>query len=34
MRADELEQRKKEGDPFATNVLNEPKLMITGTRDD
>jgi len=34
MRPRELEQRKRDGDPFVTNVLNEPKLMIIGTCDD
>jgi predicted nucleotidyltransferase len=34
MRPSELEQRKQEGDPFVTNVWNEPKLMIIGTCDD
>jgi hypothetical protein len=34
MRPGELEQRKREGEPFVTNVLKEPKLMIIGTCDD
>ena len=34
MRPAELELRKRDGDPFVTNVWKEPKLMITGTCDD
>lgn len=34
MRSDEMEQRKRDGDPFVKNVLQEPKLMIIGTCDD
>jgi len=34
MRPAELEQRKRDGDPFVTNVLLEPKLMVIGTCDD
>ena len=34
MRPAELEQRKRDGDPFVKNVLLEPKLMIIGTIDD
>jgi predicted nucleotidyltransferase len=34
MRPSELMQRKRDGDPFVTNVWKEPKLMIIGTCDD
>ena len=34
MRSVEMEQRKREGDPFVKNVLQEQKLMIIGTCDD
>ena len=34
MRRDELKKRKRAGDPFVKNVINEPKIMITGTCDD
>ena len=34
MRPGELEQRKRDRDPFVTNVWKEPKLMIIGTCDD
>jgi predicted nucleotidyltransferase len=34
MRPAELEQRKRNGDPFVKNVLLEPKLMIIGSCDD
>ena len=33
MRRDELKKRKRSGDPFVKNVINEPKIMITGTCD-
>ena len=34
MRPGEMEQRKKDGNPFIKNVLQEQKLMIIGTCDD
>jgi predicted nucleotidyltransferase len=34
MGPDEFRQRKISGDPFVKNVMNEPKIMITGTCDD
>jgi predicted nucleotidyltransferase len=34
MRAAEFKDRKSSGDPFVTNVLNEKRIIITGTCDD
>jgi uncharacterized protein len=34
MQPNELEQRKRDGDPFVTNVMKEQNIMITGTCDD
>ncbi|GAB6284021.1 MAG: hypothetical protein STSR0009_02200 [Methanoregula sp.] len=34
MRREELTKRKSAGDPFVKNVINEPKIMISGTCDD
>jgi predicted nucleotidyltransferase len=34
MGTDEFRKRKAGGDPFVKNVMNEPKIMITGTCDD
>jgi predicted nucleotidyltransferase len=34
MRSGEFEQRKRDGEPFVTNVMTEPKVMISGTCDD
>jgi predicted nucleotidyltransferase len=34
MTGTELAERKKAGDPFVTNVMNEEKIIITGTCDD
>jgi predicted nucleotidyltransferase len=34
MRPDELEMRRQTQDPFIKNVMQEPKVMITGTFDD
>lgn len=34
MRPGEFEQRKRDGDPFVSNVMKEPKVVISGTCDD
>ncbi len=34
MRSDEMRKRKRTGDPFVKNVMQEPKIMIIGSRDD
>ncbi|MDD5023972.1 MAG: nucleotidyltransferase domain-containing protein, partial [Methanoregula sp.] len=34
MRREELTKRKSASDPFVKNVINEPKIMISGTCDD
>ncbi len=34
MRRDEFVQRKRSGDPFVKNVMDEPRIMIIGTCDD
>ena len=34
MQRDDLKKRKKKGDPFVKNVMQEPKIMIIGTCDD
>jgi len=34
MPAREFRKRKQSGDPFVKNVMDEPKIMITGTCDD
>jgi len=34
MRPHEMEQRKRTGDPFVKNVMQEPKVIIIGTCDD
>ncbi len=34
MHGSEFTQRKEAGDPFVKNVMNERKIMITGTCDD
>jgi predicted nucleotidyltransferase len=34
MRRNQFAQRKKTGDPFVKNVMDEPRIMISGTCDD
>ena len=34
MQHDEMRKRKRTGDPFVKNVMQEPKIMIIGTCDD
>jgi predicted nucleotidyltransferase len=34
MQSDEFKERKKAGDPFVKNVMNEPRILITGNCDD
>lgn len=34
MQRDEMRKRKRTGDPFVKNVMQEPKIMIIGTCDD
>ncbi|MFY9800868.1 MAG: hypothetical protein WAK10_06440 [Methanoregula sp.] len=34
MQRDEMKKRKRTGDPFVKNVMQEPKIMIIGTCDD
>jgi predicted nucleotidyltransferase len=34
MHSDEFRKKKKAKDPFVTNVMKEPKIMITGSCDD
>ncbi len=34
MHRDEMRKRKRTGDPFVKNVMQEPKIMIIGTCDD
>ena len=34
MQRDEMRKRKRTGDPFVKNVMQEPRIMIMGTCDD